>query len=99
MNPEVEDAVLTSTPTKAASLSPMTRPNALRKSQVFQRRLKAKITESRMLELLDRQLEQDRTGQSVLDSNQDGEDELVCDSTMVRLEGPATPDAFDQRVR
>lgn len=61
------------------------------------RRLQEKLCESRMLEVLDRNLSSSMT----LGSNQEHEDELVCVSTMVAVDdahSDSTHDEFQKRV-
>lgn len=103
MNPEVDEH-------GAAKRTPPSR-----KQHILQRRLKSQISESRMLEVLERQLQGDRASElrRKLGSNQeddatcdgndnrnDDEEELVCVSTMVAVAPSAVAaDAYDQRVR
>ncbi|ETI43831.1 hypothetical protein F443_11415 [Phytophthora nicotianae P1569] len=67
-----------------------------RRKKVFQRRLHGQLSESRMLEVLDRQLQS--SGHSTGSNNQeednngqqsDEEEELVCVSRMVKVAEPA----------
>lgn len=62
------------------------------------RRLQEKLCESRMLEVLDRNLS---SSMALGSSNQEHEDELVCVSTMVAVDGThsdSTHDEFQKRV-
>lgn len=88
MNPEVEEH----TSSGSGKRDKMT----AKKHHFLQRRLKDQISESRMLEVLDRQLQVDRPNEK-LDSNQE-EEELVCVSTMVAVEPSAASANSEQRV-
>lgn len=87
MNPEVEEQTVSSEKRDKTTA---------KKHNFLQRRLKDQISESRMLEVLDRQLQVDRPSEK-LDSNQE-EEELVCVSTMVAVEPSAASASPEQRV-
>ncbi|RLN89440.1 hypothetical protein BBJ28_00013826 [Nothophytophthora sp. Chile5] len=83
-----------------------------RRKRVFQRKLRDQISESRMLEVLDRTLQNERPRSGTTSSSnqeqeqdggygqEDGEEELVCVSKMVKVVAPAhsTPESFEHRA-
>ncbi|TYZ59766.1 hypothetical protein PybrP1_007649 [[Pythium] brassicae (nom. inval.)] len=93
MNPEVDEH-----PSVTAGAGKRAR-TPVKKHHILQRRLKDQISESRMLEVLDRQLQGDRANEPHR-TNQDDEEELVCVSTMVAVEPSAAtaPAEFEHRV-
>ncbi|DAZ95913.1 TPA: hypothetical protein N0F65_012624, partial [Lagenidium giganteum] len=82
MNPEEEQLA----PSREKQSS--TANASTHKKVVFQRRLKDKISESRMLQLLDRQLGVNDAN----DNNQSLDEELVCDSTMIAVSEQSATD-------
>lgn len=98
MDPEVEEQ--TGCAAGAGASKPSERTPPTKKHHILQRRLKDQISESRMLEVLDRQLQGDRANEFHR-TNQDDEEELVCVSTMVAVEPSAAAGSneFEHRVR
>lgn len=88
MNPEVEE--------QAGGPPEKREKTPAKKQHILQRRLKDQISESRMLELLDRQLQGDRAN-GLRRTNQEEEEELVCVSTMIAVE-PSAAAVPEQRV-
>ncbi|KAF1332209.1 hypothetical protein FI667_g3873, partial [Globisporangium splendens] len=101
MNPEMDEHGADAVATTRQSL----KISSKRPQPILQRRLKGQISESRMLEVLDRQLrtsfnDDDPRHPRAVDSNQDeAKEELVCVSTMVAVEPTAATNEFDKPSR